>query len=73
MTDRPQRVPWGKLYRELTRAFGWTPAQIGGLTLYQALVYLGVPIPGSGWKMSLDQFREYRARLNLERQLAQAE
>lgn len=34
-------MPWVDIYAALAEKFGWGPEQVGELTLYQALVYMG--------------------------------
>lgn len=42
--DAPRKViPWLALVQELARRYGWTPAEMGGLTLGQALAMLSKP------------------------------
>lgn len=32
-------MPWRRIFRELSKAYGWTPEQIGEMTLAQIFVY----------------------------------
>lgn len=34
-------MPWVDIYAGLAERHGWLPSQVDGLTLFQALVYLG--------------------------------
>lgn len=34
-------MPWADIYAGLAEKNGWLPWQVDGLTMYQALVYLG--------------------------------
>jgi hypothetical protein len=60
------RHSWARIYRELSRAYGWTPAEINQLTIYQAALYLGVPPAERGRvRMSIDEYqRRYGAANN---------
>jgi hypothetical protein len=61
-----RRTAWARIYLELSRAYGWTPAEINQLTIYQAAMYLGVPLAEMGRvRMSIEQYqRRYGARSN---------
>jgi hypothetical protein len=37
--DPDASIPWAALFRRLGRAYGWTPSQVGELTLAQLAVY----------------------------------
>jgi hypothetical protein len=39
-------IPWRQLFLGLARRYGWTPQQIGRLTLAQAATYSGEPADG---------------------------
>jgi hypothetical protein len=55
-------VQWSRVYRDLSLAYGWTPAQINQLTLVQVCVYLGVPLKGDRVRMSVDRFNSLQTR-----------
>jgi hypothetical protein len=38
-------VPWAAVFRGLAERYHWTPSTIAGLTMYEALVYLGYWCP----------------------------
>jgi len=43
-------VPWAKIFRGLAEKHGWTPDQIGKLTIYQAFVFCGMWCPEDIWR-----------------------
>jgi hypothetical protein len=57
---------WARIYLELSRAYGWTPAEINQLTIYQAAMYLGIArAERSCVRMSIPEYeRRYGARNN---------
>lgn len=59
-------IDWPRLFRRLSRRFGWTPQQIQDLTLQQALWYLE-PLGGSSSRRLLPA-DEARALVTLLRE-----
>ena len=57
---------WPRIYLELSRAYGWTPAEINELTIYQAAMYLGIArAERSRVRMSIPEYeRRYSVRNN---------
>ena len=41
-------IPWGKVYKQLSLAYGWTAAEINKMTLYQIALYAGAVVPELG-------------------------
>jgi len=41
-------IPWAKVYKNLSLAYGWTPQEINKMTLYQIAMYSGVIVPEMG-------------------------
>ena len=45
--DPRETIPWHRWALDLSRTFGWTPAQIGRLTIAQTCIYLGRSCPSA--------------------------
>lgn len=61
-------VPWRRWAVELSRAYGWTPAEIARLTVAQVCIYLGWEgSSASRQRMSVGQARDLCRRLLAER------
>ncbi len=41
-------IPWGKVFKQLSLAYGWTAAEINKMTLYQIALYAGAIVPELG-------------------------
>ena len=65
---KPKPIPWRRIFRDLSEAYGWTPDQIGELTLAQVHVYyLRLHDSGDSIKMEPGEASRLRERAKKQR------
>jgi len=50
MIPSRRTIPWATVIRGLCEKYGWTPDDVGRLTMYQAMVMAGLWCPEDIWQ-----------------------